>query len=53
MRKNYDKELASWKTHAVAYNNYQKYATLFDRSIAWSEKTPLSDKSGKKNRKKE
>ena len=52
MRKNYDKELTSWKKHAVAYNNYQKYSALFDRSIAWSKKTKPSDKLGKKKRRK-
>ena len=38
MRKRYDQELAKWKQHAVDYNDYQRYSTLFDRTI------PLADK---------
>ncbi len=38
MRARYDKELEKWKQEAVSYNNYQKYATVFDRSVPWQEK---------------
>lgn len=38
MRQKYDAELNAWKTHAVPYNNYQKYGKLFDRMIPWSQK---------------
>ena len=52
MRKKYDAELAVWKKHAVPYNNYQPYATLFDRNIPWSEKGELagSQKSPRKKK---
>ncbi len=38
MRKRYDQELAEWKQQSVDYNDYQRYGTLFDRTI------PLDDK---------
>jgi len=38
MRKRYDHELDRWKEQAVAYNDYQRYGTLFDRS------TPIESK---------
>ncbi len=38
MREKYDMELVKWKQEAVPYNNYQKYATLFSRSIPWQQK---------------
>jgi arylsulfatase A-like enzyme len=38
MRKKYDVELEKWKSGAVAHNNYQKYVTLFDRSIPVDQK---------------
>lgn len=41
MRGRYDQELAKWKEHAVRYNNYQRYGTLFDRKIPLEEKTDL------------
>jgi len=41
MRGKYDRQLGLWKTHAVAYNDYQRYATLFDRKIPWGTKVPL------------
>ena len=41
MRAKYDRELALWKTHAVPYNNYQRYGTLFDRTIPWEKKASL------------
>jgi Cft2 family RNA processing exonuclease len=38
MQKLYDQHLAHWKESAVAYNNYQKFGTLFDRNLKWDEK---------------
>jgi arylsulfatase A-like enzyme len=38
MRKNYDQELAQWKSQAVEYNGYQKYGAFFDRNLPMSEK---------------
>lgn len=38
MHKRYDEELEKWKSQAVDYNDYQRYGTLFDRTI------PLDDK---------
>ena len=38
MQKLYDQHLAHWKENAVAYNNYQKFSTLFDRKLQWDEK---------------
>ena len=38
MQKLYDQHLAHWKESAVAYNNYQKFGTLFDRKLKWDEK---------------
>jgi arylsulfatase A-like enzyme len=45
MREKYDEQLAAWKKHAVAYNDYQRYGTLFDRTVAWQEKQPLLKKA--------
>ncbi|WP_436298270.1 sulfatase family protein [Stieleria mannarensis] len=39
MRKRYDQELAKWKEQAVDYNNYQRYGTLFDRTIPLAKKS--------------
>ena len=44
MRARYDKELSLWKTHAVPYNNYQRFGTLFDRTIPWEKKLPMLKK---------
>ena len=52
MRKQYDKAVLKWKNEAVDYNNYSKYATLFDRNIPWEKKAPLASKGGKKKKKK-
>ena len=41
MRNVYDRHVAAWKVLAVPYNNYQKYATIFDRKIPWVHKRPL------------
>ncbi|TWU40105.1 Arylsulfatase [Novipirellula aureliae] len=38
MRKTYDEELTKWKEQAVPYNDYQRYGTLFDRTIPWDQK---------------
>ena len=38
MRTKYDKQLAHWKSQAVKYNGYEKYAILFDRTIPWEVK---------------
>jgi len=41
MRTVYDQHIAAWKVLAVPYNNYQKFATIFDRSVPWSQKRPF------------
>lgn len=41
MRKLYDQQVGAWKNLAVPYNNYQKYATIFDRNIPWQAKREL------------
>jgi hypothetical protein len=41
MRKAYDAHLTDWKAEAVPYNDYQRFGTLFDRTIDWSEKSSL------------
>lgn len=38
MRGVYDQQLEHWKSETVPYNNYQKYGTVFDRTIDWSVK---------------
>ncbi len=40
MREKYDMELSKWKKEAVDYNDYQKYITLFDRTIPLEQKKP-------------
>ncbi len=52
MRQRYDTELAKWKQQAVDYNNYQRYGTLFDRSVPVSQKQIKKKKSKKKSKKK-
>lgn len=47
MRRAYDQELASWKTQAVGYNDYQKYATLFDRKVPWASKENMGVRTKK------
>ena len=47
MRKRYDQELAEWKQHAVDYNDYQRYGTLFDRTIPLEDKKPFMVKERK------
>ncbi|MFG0264868.1 MAG: sulfatase/phosphatase domain-containing protein, partial [Rhodopirellula sp. JB055] len=41
MRKRYDEEVAKWKQQAVDYNDYQRYGTLFDRTISMADKQPF------------
>ena len=41
MRQLYDQQVAAWKVLAVPYNDYQKYATIFDRNLPWPQKRPL------------
>lgn len=41
MRKIYDNHLTHLKEHAVAHNDYRKYAILFDRNVAWYRKEAL------------
>jgi hypothetical protein len=41
MRQRYDRHVAAWKVLAVPYNNYQKYATIFDRNLPWAQKRLL------------
>lgn len=41
MRKKYDQRLAHWEKEVVNPKSYQRYVTLFDRTIPMSEKTPL------------
>jgi len=41
MRSVYDQHIAAWKVLAVPYNNYQKFATIFDRTVPWPQKRPL------------
>jgi len=37
----YDRHVAAWKVLAVPYNDYQKYAIIFDRTIPWAGKAGL------------
>lgn len=41
MQELYDRHIAAWNVLAVPYNNYQKYATIFDRTIPWAGKAGL------------
>ena len=41
MRKLYDDFVATWKDEAVPYNDYPKYAILFNRHIPWKNKKHL------------
>ena len=49
MRQQYDGQLTNWTNQAVSYNKYQAYSTVFDRTIAWADK---SDKLPKEKSKK-
>jgi len=50
MRKKYDSHIAWWKKHAVPYNDYQRYGTLFDRNIPWEERAGELDNAVKKKK---
>ena len=52
MRLRYTSELEKWKRHAVDYNNYQRYGTLFDRDVPISQKQIKKKKPKKKPKKK-
>jgi len=39
MRALYDEHLARWKERAVPYHDYERFGILFDRTIAWEEKS--------------
>jgi hypothetical protein len=41
MRRYYDIELAAIRTKVVTGHDHETYPVLFDRSIAWDQKTPL------------
>ena len=41
MRQNYDNELAAIKAKVVPGHGYEAYPVLFNRTVAWDEKTPL------------
>jgi len=47
MRRRYDQELEKWKRQAVDYNDYQRFGTLFDRTIPVEDKTSLMRKQPK------
>ncbi|EMI54908.1 sulfatase family protein [Rhodopirellula sallentina] len=49
MRARYDQELDAWKTEAVSYNDYEKYGTLFDRTVPLADKAAALGKKRKKN----
>ncbi len=44
MRARYDKELILWKIGAEAHAKYQKFGTLFDRTVPWDKKASLLKK---------
>lgn len=44
MQKAYDQHLEGWKANAVPYNKYQRYGTIFDRQVEWSDKATLYGK---------
>ncbi len=57
MRKHYDQAVSKWKNEAVKFNDYERFATIFDRNTSWSEKSHLvkgakSVESKKKKKKK-
>ena len=45
MRQKYDAQLTHWKATAVDYNDYQNYATIFDRTVSWQDKKDLYAKA--------
>jgi len=50
LRRQYDDYVADWKRRGVRYNNYEKFATVFDRQIDWDKKRPLVLGSKKKRK---
>lgn len=38
MRRHYDAELAALKARVISGHDYERYPTLFDRTVAWSDK---------------
>ncbi|MEM7143845.1 MAG: sulfatase [Verrucomicrobiota bacterium] len=52
LRATYDAVVADWKENAVPYNDYQKYATIFDRNLDWSEKSEAVKAKKTKEKKK-
>ena len=58
MRGLYDEQLADITRHGVSGHDYEKYSTLFSRTIPWERKSPLlkpgkqeANASGTKKRK--
>lgn len=47
LREKYDAQLKHWKKEAVKGNGYQKYITMFDRSL------PMADKTGVMNQRRQ
>ncbi|MEW4486625.1 sulfatase [Thalassoglobus sp. JC818] len=47
MRSKYDQQLDHWKKHAVNYNDYRRFGTLFDRHIPIEDKNLDSPKKSK------
>ncbi len=41
LRDVYDRHVAAWKVLAVPYNDYQRYGTIFDRTVPWAAKAGL------------
>lgn len=50
LRRHYDNYVRDWRQRGVRYNNYEKFGTIFDRKISWTEKRPLVI-SGRKKKK--
>ena len=48
MRTHYDDLVARWKREAVPYHDYQRFGTMFDRTVAWSEKASPSRRAERK-----
>ena len=53
MRRQYDLQLARWKSNAVKYNDYAQYAEVFDRSVPWEDKKNLYHRAAIKSYEKE
>ncbi|MBG86705.1 MAG: acetylglucosamine-6-sulfatase [Verrucomicrobiales bacterium] len=47
MQKVYDAYVTDWKENGADYNNYEKFGTIFDRSVGWSKKQELVGKRRK------